>query len=324
MVQHQNEEDWFVHLSYLRPHPPWVAPEPYNTLYSPSNVPALLRAESLEREQEQHPMLKVLHELIKRSDFFPGKSDSPMAVASNGEVRQASATYYGLMNEVDHHLGRIFDYLRSSGQYESALIVFTTDHGEQLGDHFLFNKGGYFDQSYHIPLIIRDPRNQAIDPLARKVRHFTESIDIMPTILEWLEQDVPDQCDGQSLLPFLKGRPPPKWREEVHWEYDFRRIGTYQPMIQTRFGLLPDQCSLAVIRDKHYKYVHMPALPPLFFDLREDPGEFVNRAEDSGCRELVLEYARKMLSWMMNHRNRVLANINTKSGELVHWRGPWN
>ena len=95
-------------------------------------------------------------------------------------------------------------------------------------------------------------------------------------------------------------------------------------MIQTRFGLLPDQCSLAVIRDKHYKYIHMPALPPLLFDLREDPGEFVNRAEDPSFRELALEYARKMLSWMMNHRNRVLANINTASGELVHWRGPWN
>ena len=75
------------------------------------------------------------------------------------EIRQARAIYFGLISEVDHHLGRIFDYLRSFNQYNSTLIIFTSDHGEQLGDHFIFSKGGYFDQSNHIPIIIKYSRD---------------------------------------------------------------------------------------------------------------------------------------------------------------------
>ena len=71
---------------------------------------------------------------------------------SDQEFLQAKATYFGLMTEIDEQLGRIFDYLKATNQYESTLIVFTSDHGEQLGDHYLFGKLGYFDASYHIPL----------------------------------------------------------------------------------------------------------------------------------------------------------------------------
>ena len=71
------------------------------------------------------------------------------------------AAYYGLCSEVDHHLGRVFQLLRDTGQDERTLIILTSDHGEQLGDHHLVNKRGYFPQSYHIPCIVRDPRPQA-------------------------------------------------------------------------------------------------------------------------------------------------------------------
>ncbi len=316
------EEDWFVHLSYLRPHPPWVAPEPYNTLYDPEKVSPPLRAQSLEEEGKQHPMLSVIHEMKPRSDFFEGSSSSPVAKASDEEFLQAKATYYGMMTEIDDQLGRIVEYLKATGQYESTLIVFTSDHGEQLGDHYLFGKLGYFDASYHIPLIIRPP--YGVSEQNEMVQHFTESVDVMPTILDWLELEVPDQCDGLSLVPFLKGESPRNWREEVHSEFDFRWIGSHQPMIEQRFGLLPDQCSLAIIRDDEYKYVHMTALPPLFFDLKQGPGEFKNRVEDPDYRELVLKYSGKMISWMMNHRERVLANMNVEFGKLIHWHGPRN
>ena len=70
------------------------------------------------------------------------------------DLLQVRATYYGLMSEVDQHLGKVIKYLKESDQYDSTLIVFTSDHGEHLGDHYLFGKLGYFDQGYHIPLII--------------------------------------------------------------------------------------------------------------------------------------------------------------------------
>jgi len=93
-------------------------------------------------------------------------------------------------------------------------------------------------------------------------------------------------------------------------------------MIEQRFGLSPDQCSLTILRDENYKYIHMTALPPLLFDLQEDPEEFVNRANDPDFQEIMLEYAQKMLSWQMLHRDRTLVNMNMESGTLVDWKGP--
>lgn len=320
-------ENWFAHLSYLRPHPPWVAPEPYNSMYDPSEVPKPVRRGSLEEEGQQHPLLKMLHELIPRSEFINDKLDEPAAMMNDLDVLQARATYYGLMSEVDHHLGRLIKYLQDSGQYESTLIVFTSDHGEHIGDHYLFNKLGYFDQAYSIPLIIREPKTatENSDRTTGKVTQvdaFTEAIDVMPTILDWLDSEIPEECDGSSLIPFLAGEQPSNWRTEVHWEYDFRMIGSHQKMIEQKFGLTPDQCSLSVIRDAHYKYVHMTALPPLLFDLQEDPEEFVNLAADPERQKTVLEYAGKMLSWNMLHRDRALVNMNMESGKLEQWKGP--
>ena len=67
------------------------------------------------------------------------------------------ASYYGLMAEVDDNMGRLFAHLKALGQWDDTLIVFTSDHGEQMGDHWLYGKTGFFDQSYHIPMIVRDP-----------------------------------------------------------------------------------------------------------------------------------------------------------------------
>ncbi len=90
------------------------------------------------------------------------------------------------------------------------------------GDHYCWGKEVYFDQSFHIPLIIRDPRRAADRNRGRQVDRFTESVDILPTILEWLGQPIPAQCDGRSLMPFLEGATPPDWRTDVHYELDFR------------------------------------------------------------------------------------------------------
>ena len=179
-----NPDDGFcVHLSLLRPHPPWIAPEPYNAMYPPETLEQYVRAETREVEAEQHPWLA--HELTKK--YFSTPVD-PKRLA------RLKASYFGLMSEVDTNLGRLFDYLKAKGHWDNTLIVFTSDHGEQIGDHHLLGKMGYFDQSYHIPLIIRDPT--ARETRGTQIDSFTENIDIMPTLLEWLDLPIPLQCDG--------------------------------------------------------------------------------------------------------------------------------
>jgi arylsulfatase A-like enzyme len=298
----RQDENWFVHGVFLRPHPPIIAPEPYNAMYDPASVPLPRRAATPNAEAAQHPYLayalKALAEIGKYNEHYPHS----LLEIDDTELRQLRATYYGMITQVDDQIGRLIAHLKKTGEYDHTLIIFTCDHGEMLGDHWLWGKPGYFDEAFHIPLIIRDPRVAAEDGRGRVVAEFTEAVDLMPTVLDWLGLEPPAQCNGRSLLPFIVGRSPAGWRREVHWEYDFSDIVDLDP--ESALGLDSDQCSLNVIRDQRYKYVHFTALPPLFFDLEKDPGQFNNLADDPALLPLVLAYGRKLLSWRMEHNER--------------------
>ena len=101
-------------------------------------------------------------------------------------------------------LDKARNYLKNNDFWGNTLVIFTSDHGEQIGDHWLLGKLGYFDESYHIPLIIRDPTNPQSN--GRIIEEFTENVDVMPTILDWVDLPLPVQCDGRSLSPFLKNQ----------------------------------------------------------------------------------------------------------------------
>lgn len=315
----RRDRAWFVHLSFKRPHPPWVAPEPYNTMYDPDDVPSLRRAPSPQEEARQHPFLALMIENHRRKRYLLNH-DGREADIDEFTIRQARASYYGLMSEVDHHVGRIVDHLKQTGRYDDTLVIFTSDHAEQLGDHYLQGKSGYCDEVFYIPLIIRDPLASANGARGGRVEAFTESVDLMPTILDWLGLEVPAQCDGVSLLPFLRGETPPSWRTEAHWEFDWRHVPELSG--ENGLGLMPDQCSLCAMRDDKYKYVHFAALAPLLFDLEKDPEQLVNRAGDPAYAAIRLEYAQKMLSWRMIHAERILANMFLDEGGVREWRGP--
>jgi arylsulfatase A-like enzyme len=297
------DKPWFLHLGYYRPHPPFIAPAPYNALYRPQDMPKVMRAASPEEEAEQNALLAYYVNNIKQASFFQDGQGLGSEM-TEAQVAQMRATYCGLMSEIDEHLGRVFDYLKQTNQWNDTLIVFTCDHGEQLGDHHLLGKIGYFDESYRIPLIIRDPRRAADGTRGDIVEKFTETIDTMPTILEWLGLPVPRQCDGRSLLPFCEGDTPADWRTEAHYEFDFRDLYYSQP--ESSLGVPMDKCSLAVVQDESFKYVHFAALPPLFFDLKADPHQFVNRANDPGYAVRMGEYAARMLDWRLGFAERTL------------------
>jgi len=302
-LQGRGGKPWFLHLGYYRPHPPFIASAPYNAMYRPEDMPKVLRAASPAEEAKQNALLAYYVNNVKQASFFQDGQQLGSAM-SEEQVAQMRATYCGLMSEIDDHLGRVFDYLKQTGQWDDTLIVFTCDHGEQAGDHHLLGKIGYFDESYRIPMIIRDPRAAANSSRGSIVEKFTETIDTMPTILEWLDLPVPRQCDGYSLLPFVHGAAPADWRTEVHYEFDFRDLHYSAP--ESALGVPMDKCALAVVRDEHYKYVHFAALPPLFFDLKADPGQFVNRAGDAAYAARMGDYAARMLNWRLGFAERTL------------------
>ena len=213
------------------------------------------------------------------------------------ERRQMRATYHGAQREVDDQLGRVFDYLDESGLSGSTLVVLTSDHGEMGGDHWLFEKLGYWDESFHVPLIVRDPGSGASAGRGRVVNAFTESVDVLPTICRWLGIDVPLQADGFALQPFITREgvdvgddtewAPPHWRTEAHWSWNFSNPATLAA--ESLFGLPMGHCTLDVVRGRQVKYVQFAAaaavLPPLLFDLKADPEQLHDLVPAGGASE---------------------------------------
>ena len=136
----REQRAWFAHVVFMRPHPPLIAPEPYNAMHDPADVPFPARAPTPAEEGEQHPFLAFALKKLERPGAYDEHSPLNLLTASELEIRQMRAAYFGLIAEVDFHVGRIVDYLKETGQYERTLIVFTSDHAEMLGEHFMWGR----------------------------------------------------------------------------------------------------------------------------------------------------------------------------------------
>ena len=308
-VSENREQSWALHLSLLRPHPPWIASEPWNRLYDPESLPPPIRREHADEEAAQHPWL-ALH---LKHPLFQAPEDAR-------KLNRMRAIYFAMMSEVDDNLGRLFAHLKLEGLWDDTLIVFTSDHGEHAGDHWLLGKAGYFDQAYAVPLIARDPRPSADLARGQTVRAFTEHVDIMPTLLDFAGAEAPPQCDGRSLMPVVEQGTAPRWRTAAHWEFDFRDASFEG--VEKELGLTLHQCNLTVIRDEHFKYVHFAALPPLLFDMKNDPGEFTNLANAESHKATALAYAQKLLSWRLAHEDQTLTHMMATDKGMVERPSP--
>lgn len=306
----RESSDWFAMLTYIRPHPPFVAPAPYNTMFSPESLPAPQRAGSLEALRASHPFF---------NNFFGAPSNHKIYHGFNGDlinlserqIAEIRSVYLGLAFEVDHHIGRIIDYLKASNQYDDTLIIVTADHGEMLGDQWLWGKNVPLDAALRIPLIIRDPRQPT--SFGQHISSITESIDIAPTLVDWIDADPDNQpwgCfDGSSLLPLLSGHRPENWRTHAFSEAELGQPGQ-ATHYQTEFDLKASQANYAVLRTENAKYVHFNGgLPPMFFDLNADPHELRNIADSPESNNEIKTHSSLMLDHRMTNANQTLSRL---------------
>jgi arylsulfatase A-like enzyme len=280
----EQDGPWFAHTSYIRPHPPYDAAGHYATMYDPADCPLPLPIPA-----ERHPMHDTFLQV-------------PMAAAPTdpADIAQLRSQYYGMISEVDHHMGRIWQALKERSEWENTIVIVTADHGEQLGDQGLVQKLGFFESSYHVLGIIRDPRHP--QGFGTTVTEFTENVDIMPTLCEAVDVPVPLQCDGLPLTPFLRGERPARWRTEAHYEWDWRDILIQMGDHDWPWDRRLERSNLAVVRDERHAYVQFGDGDWLCFDLAADP-TWQTRVTDPA---VVLPLAQKMLTWRQNHLDRQL------------------
>ncbi|BCW90032.1 Multifunctional alkaline phosphatase superfamily protein [Alphaproteobacteria bacterium SO-S41] len=288
---------WFAHLSQLRPHPPYKAAGHFSTMYDPDAMP-----DPVPMGDERH----WLHDALLQQKQLSAPADA-------AKLRRIRAQYFGMISEVDHQLGRVWAALEARGQWDETLIVVTADHGEQLGDQGLLQKAGFFEASYHILGIVRDPRPGKVRGAI--VDQYTENVDLMPTLCDAMGVAVPAQCDGVALTPFLDGEVPEMWRDAAAWEFDWRGV-----LIQLGVAEAPgarglEQHCLAVRRSEGLAYVQFGDGSYRCFDLAADP---TWRTEVSDPA-IVLREAQAMLAWRARHTDRTLTGLVIDNGVKGRW-----
>lgn len=291
---------WCAHLTYIRPHPPLVAPAPYNRMYDPMSLPMPQRLASWEHEEAVHPFFRGTLRTSSVAKFVDGQPD---LTPTDETIQTLRAIYLGLATEVDYHLGRVFDFLKERGEYHNTLIVVTADHGEMLGDHHSWGKMSVHDPAFHVPLVVRMPGNSGCAGL--EVTQPTESVDVTPTILEWIARDVPNSLDGRSLLPLLRGEVPADWRDYSYSEIDFGEP-TFETEWQKALGTSLSASNLAILREERFLLAEFAGeVAPILLERNSDGSK--NLASEPGYEGELLRMTQKMLRHRMRNADQTLS-----------------
>ncbi len=309
-------QNWLAMLTYIRPHPPLVAPAPYNRMYAAKDLPLPRRMASVEREIAVHPYMAAALQKPRMDSIvqgFKGRLDQ----TNDTDIQTLRAIYLGLASEIDAHFGRIIRHLKDRGEYDDTIIIFTADHGETLGDHYMWGKQNPYDASFRVPLIIRDPT--CPNGHGTDIQALSESIDLTPTILDLAGHTDPTTMDGNSLRPFLSGQQPAHWRDCVHLELDYGEPDS-ETVWQKATGVPFHQANLAILREHRFKLVHFNgALAPLLFDLASDPHEMADLATDPAHAETLLRMTRKLLNLRMQWADRTLSDMKITPGGILRY-----
>jgi len=204
-------------------------------------------------------------------------------------------------------------FLESRGLHETTMIVFTSDHGDYLGDHWMGEKDLFHDQSAKIPLIVIDPSESADRARGTVCDALVEAIDLAPTFIEYFGGKPPDHIlEGRSLMPLLHGEAPADWRKVVFSEYDYCmqdvRLKLNQPI---------EQCRLFMVFDGRWKYIHASGFRPMLYDLLEDPMELIDRGEDPACVDIIARLQSELFNWALHPKG----HITTSTKKIAAYAG---
>ena len=279
---------WCLHLSYIKPHWPYIAPAPYHAMYGPQDVIAANRDE---RERlDPHPVTAAFMRHEEGVNF------------SRDEVRQTVIpAYMGLIRQLDDHLGRMFEWMKTQGLFENTLIVLTSDHGDYLGDHWLGEKELFHEESVRVPLIIYNPSPEADATRGQVDDRLVEAIDLAPTFVEAMGGlPAAHILEGRSLMAATTQGACAAWRKAVisECDYAFREA-------RLDLGVSPSAARGYMVRTERWKYIHYEAFRPQLFDLHSDPRELNDLGEAPELEGVRLQMRDILTDWALHRRMRV-------------------
>jgi arylsulfatase len=243
-VRRHKDEPFFCMAGFHAPHPPWSIPAEFIDMYDPATLPL---------------------------PTFPARLEAERAAAhcTDEEIRNARHGHYAFMSEIDRHVGRVLDCLGKLGLAEDTLVIFTSDHGTLLGEHLGYTIGVPCECCHRVPFICRWP---AGIPAGTRVAGITESVDVVPTLLECAGVEPPPELQGVSFLPNLKqGRASMKTSALMEFE-DWKSL-----------------------RTRDYRYtLHQDGTENLY-DIHKDPGEYCDLAGDEDHRTILADMRKRLL-----------------------------
>lgn len=277
----------FLEIGFPGPHPPFDPLPRYREMYMDKKLPLpkvseqeiAEQPEALRKLRRQH--MEVDHDAVVHLDH-----------ADREQQHRQRAAYYGNVTMIDEQIGEIFEALEQSGYLENSVVIFTSDHGESLGDHGHSQKWNMYDAVTKVPMIVWGPnfiqQGQEIDAL-------TQHMDLGATVLELAGIEVPREMEARSLLPALQG----KAMEERRYVF----------AEHSRDPILEGTAFMTMIRDREWKLVHfVDDTYGQLFDLQQDPEEINNLWNDARYENRKQELISAILSW------RIQSDLATAKG----------
>ena len=256
----ENDENFFMWASFPDPHPPYLVPEPWDTMYDPDD---LTIPKGVEGEHEKNPPHFQMTQ--EKAPDFSSYNETGKGIhgyhshqTTEERHRQLTATYYGMVSMMDKNIGKILDKLDELGIADETIVVFTTDHGHFFGQHGLQAKGGFhYEDLIKLPFIVRYPKQV---PAGRVSGAMQSLVDLAPTFLSFSNIPVPEHMTGvdQSQV----------WLNEIeaardHVICEFR----HEPTTIHQKTYVDERYKITMYYNQTYGEI---------FDLHNDPGEFNN------------------------------------------------
>lgn len=287
-----DDQPFFIWASFFDPHPSYLVPKPWDTMYDPADltVPSLV-----EGEHQHNPdhFRKTQQRDADWSDWQEeggnGMHGCNCHLHDRDEMARNIAIYYGMISLLDKYVGKLLDHLDEAGLAEETLVVFTTDHGHFYGHHGLIAKGPFhYEDMLRVPFIVRQPGKV---PANRRSEALQNLVDLAPTFLAACDLDIPEAMTGVNELPVWYGEAETARQHSVT---EFR----HQPTTIHMKSYIDERYKLTIYYQQPYGEL---------FDLVEDPDELHNRWDDPRYLDLKHDLMLRLLLAEMDKEETLTA-----------------